>query len=84
MLKRNKYLNELINAMWDGNIKVITGLRRCGKSIILSQIRDEISLKSKNIIYLDFEDKRIRKLIPTVVNIFSSTNINDYCRCHCR
>lgn len=84
MIKRNKYLNELINAMWDGNIKVITGLKRCGKSIILSQIRDEISLKSKNIIYLDFEDKRIRKLIPTVVNIFSSTNINDYCRCHCR
>ena len=33
--KREKYLNKLINKQWNGRIKVITGLRRCGKRTIL-------------------------------------------------
>ena len=28
-IKRDIYLNQLINFMWDGQIKVITGIRRC-------------------------------------------------------
>ena len=38
MIKRDKYLNELINAREDGFPKVITGIRRCGKSYLLSTI----------------------------------------------
>ena len=31
-IKREKYLNDLVNRMHNGMIKVITGIRRCGKS----------------------------------------------------
>ena len=35
MIKRDSYLNRLIRSMWNGEIKVITGIRRCGKSVLL-------------------------------------------------
>lgn len=35
MIKRDFYLNQIIERMWDGNIKVITGIRRGGKSTLL-------------------------------------------------
>ena len=31
-IKGDEYLKELIDAQWDGQIKVITGLRRSGKA----------------------------------------------------
>ena len=34
-IKRERYLNKLISFMWDGQVKVITGIRRCGKSYLL-------------------------------------------------
>ena len=34
-IKRDRYLNKLISFMWDGKVKVITGIRRCGKSYLL-------------------------------------------------
>lgn len=34
-IKRDGYLNKLISFMWDGQVKVITGIRRCGKSYLL-------------------------------------------------
>ena len=34
-IKRDRYLNKLISFMWDGQVKVITGIRRCGKSYLL-------------------------------------------------
>ena len=34
-LKRDLYLKRLISYMWDGQVKVITGIRRCGKSYLL-------------------------------------------------
>lgn len=37
-------------------VKIITGIRRCGKSVILKTIYDEINHISSNTIYLDFED----------------------------
>ncbi len=38
MLRRDFYLNQIINSMWDGQIKVITGLRRVGKSVLLFEL----------------------------------------------
>ncbi len=35
MIKRDFYLERLIHNMWNGEIKVITGIRRCGKSVLL-------------------------------------------------
>ncbi len=34
-IKRDRYLNQLISYMWNGQVKVITGIRRCGKSYLL-------------------------------------------------
>lgn len=34
-IKRNRYLNTLISKKHNGLIKVITGMRRCGKSYLL-------------------------------------------------
>lgn len=35
MVKRDSYLKRLIHNMWNGEVKVITGVRRCGKSVML-------------------------------------------------
>lgn len=34
-IKRDRYLNQLIASQWNGQVKVITGIRRCGKSYLL-------------------------------------------------
>lgn len=34
-IKRDRYLQQLISYMWDGQVKVVTGIRRCGKSYLL-------------------------------------------------
>ena len=38
MIQREAYLNRLIHSMWNGEIKVITGIRRCGKSVLLFEL----------------------------------------------
>ncbi len=55
MIKREKYI-EKIRPFYDSDlIKVITGVRRCGKSVVLLQVMEEIAKKTDNIIYLNFE-----------------------------
>lgn len=34
-IKRDRYLQQLLSYMWNGQVKVITGIRRCGKSYLL-------------------------------------------------
>ena len=56
MIIREKYLKQ-IRPFYDSDlVKIITGIRRCGKSVILKTIYDEINQISSNTIYLDFED----------------------------
>ena len=38
MIGRDEYLELLKKREWDGNIKVITGIRRCGKSVLLFEL----------------------------------------------
>lgn len=45
MIKRDDYLNKLVRNMWNGDIKVITGIRRCGKSVLLFDIFYEYLLE---------------------------------------
>ena len=45
-------------------IKIITGIRRCGKSVILEQVQDEIKAAGKPCLFLDFDLKPTRNLIP--------------------
>lgn len=55
MIIREQYLRK-IRPFYDTDpVKVITGIRRCGKSVVLSQIASEIRKKTDNIIYLNFE-----------------------------
>lgn len=57
MIVRTKYLNELIKAKNNGFPKIITGIRRCGKSFLLNTIYKNYllnnSVKEKNIIQID-------------------------------
>lgn len=48
MINRDTYMNRLIHSMWNGEIKVITGIRRCGKSVLLFDLFFEYLL-SKNV-----------------------------------
>lgn len=61
MIIREKYLSQIRQFYDKDLIKVITGIRRCGKSIILTQIMDELKdkgIKENQIIYINFESKR--------------------------
>ena len=72
LIKREHYLKR-IRGFYDSDlIKIITGVRRCGKSIILEQIMNEIKEKTDNIIYLNFEDERI------ISNISNCEQLLDY------
>ena len=65
MIKRERYISQ-IRAFYDSDlIKIITGIRRSGKSVILSQIKEEISRYSSNVISLNFEDRTVRRKIQT-------------------
>ncbi len=58
MLKRELYL-EKIREFYDSDlVKILVGIRRCGKSVILEQIIDELKnrgVDEKHIIYVNFE-----------------------------
>ena len=42
-IKRDRYLGKLIRRKWNGSVKVITGIRRCGKSYLLFKLfRDHL------------------------------------------
>lgn len=56
MINREKYLSVIRDFYESDLVKVITGIRRCGKSVILNTIITEISKKTDNIIYLNFEN----------------------------
>lgn len=65
MIYREHYIS-LVREFYDSDlIKIITGIRRSGKSVIIEQIKNEISQNTDNIIYLNFEDKRILANIST-------------------
>jgi len=65
MIYREHYIEE-VRPFYDSDlIKIITGIRRGGKSVIMEQIADEISQKNDNIIYLNFEDKKVSSNIRT-------------------
>ena len=58
MLKREIYLSR-IRGFYDSDlIKILVGIRRCGKSVILKQIMDEIKengIEENHILYINFE-----------------------------
>ena len=76
MIGREHYIIP-IREFYDSDlIKIITGIRRSGKSVILEQIQAEISKKTDNIISLNFEDKKVSS------NILSASELIDYVENH--
>ncbi len=74
-IKREYYL-EIIRRYYDSNlIKVLSGVRRCGKSDLLSQIKDEILYLSKaneeRIIFINLEDFKF-------VSLNNANKLNSY------
>ena len=58
MLKRELYLKRIRDFYDSDLIKILVGIRRCGKSVILEQIIEELKNKGINedhIIYVNFE-----------------------------
>ena len=59
MIKREMYLKKIRNLYDSDLIKIIVGVRRCGKSILMTQIIKELKEKNiddSHIIYINFED----------------------------
>ena len=62
---RSEYLERLRNLRHKKLIKIITGIRRCGKSTVLEMFRDELlseGVKKERIIFIKFEDFEYRAL----------------------
>ncbi len=82
MIKREKYISQ-IRGFYDSDlIKVITGVRRCGKSVIMEQVMEEVGKKTDNIIYLDFEDRFSTSGIETwqdIVEYIEENKKKDLC-----
>lgn len=74
MIKREHYLNQIRPFYESDLVKIITGVRRCGKSVILESIRDEISKKTDNIIYLNFEKVDVIEQIPSYISLVKYVN----------
>lgn len=64
MIYREHYIAPVRDFYDSDLIKIITGIRRCGKSVILDEILSEIKTKTDNIIDLDFEDASVLLALP--------------------
>ncbi len=64
-INRNNYLEKLIRLQNTPDIKVITGIRRCGKSVLLKQFIEYLKLndKSVNIISINLQDLEYDSLL---------------------
>ena len=66
VIKRDVYLQKLIDSMNNGLIKIVTGIRRCGKSFLLFNLFDEYLRNNKvsesHIIKIALDDRSNKKL----------------------
>lgn len=59
MITREKYIAKIRPFYESDLIKIITGIRRCGKSVVLEQVKSELESQGKKIIYLNFEKRAV-------------------------
>ena len=81
-IERKKYLDELISLRHNGMIKVITGMRRCGKSYLLFELfaswLEKAGIASDHIIKVDLEDYKNREMRnPDNLYAFVESRITD-------
>ena len=82
MIARDRYLQQIIDYMWDGQVKVITGIRRCGKSTLLFEIFYDYLVKSgippENIIRIELDKRKDAKFRnPIVLAEFIASLVNN-------
>ena len=82
MIKREKYLEDIRPFYDEDLIKVITGIRRCGKSFLLDPIFKEYlinsGVKKDHIIKLDLDDiKNIKYIDPYELDKYIDKHIID-------
>ena len=74
MIKREEYLKKIRPLIGKNIIKIITGIRRCGKSTLLGQILDEIrdmGVSKDNILFMNFDSAKFQ-------NINDKDSLNEY------
>lgn len=72
MILRSHYIDRIRPFFESDLIKVITGIRRCGKSVILSQIADEFRSAGKAVLSLNFETLEYSSAIPDAKALVST------------
>ena len=81
-IKRDKYLNDLINRMHNGMIKVVTGIRRCGKSYLLFHIFKnyllEKGIPESHMIMIELDQRKNKKYRdPDAILDYIESRISD-------
>ncbi len=81
-IKRDRYLEKLINRRENGLIKIVTGIRRCGKSYLLDPIYKnyliETGVKEDHIIKIDLDERKNNKYLdPDVLDEYIRSMIVD-------
>ena len=64
MIIREHYISQIRPFYESDLVKIITGIRRSGKSVILKQVMAEIEAEGKKCIFLDFDLRPTKKMIP--------------------
>ena len=64
MIIREHYMAQIRPFYESDLIKVITGIRRCGKSVIMKQVMHELEASGKKCLFLDFDLRPVRAEIP--------------------
>lgn len=81
MIKRELYLERIRPFYNSEMVKVITGIRRCGKSTIMRQIIEELQedgVSRERIMYVNFEDYQHRKISnPDALYEYVETRIDN-------
>lgn len=72
MITREKYIAKIRPFYGSDLIKIITGIRRCGKSVVLEQVKSELESQGKKIIYLNFEKRAVYD------NLYNDKTLLDY------
>ena len=81
-IERNIYLNKIIEKKENGLIKIVTGIRRCGKSYLLDPIYKDYLIENgideNHIIKIDLDERRNNKYLnPDVLDEYIRNSIKD-------
>ncbi|MDE7092448.1 MAG: ATP-binding protein, partial [Muribaculaceae bacterium] len=82
IVARDRYLKKLIAKKHNGKIKIVTGIRRCGKSFLLSTIftnwLKDNGVDSEHIIHINLEDRRNKELRnPDILLNYIDSKLSD-------